>query len=74
MVIAARDSDSVPVGLRVSGLDDAGDAVLALPYVVVAQLLALRFSLDRGLTPDNPFPDGEVNRVVRGVTVHPLLT
>ena len=72
LVVAARDSDSVPVGLRVSGLDDAGDALLALPYVVVAQLLALRFSLDLGLTPDNPFPDGEVNRVVRGVTVHPL--
>jgi tagatose-6-phosphate ketose/aldose isomerase len=74
LVVAAQDSDSVPVGLRISGLDDACDALLALPYAVVAQLLALRFSLDRGLTPDNPFPDGEVNRVVRGVTVHPLPT
>jgi tagatose-6-phosphate ketose/aldose isomerase len=74
LVVAARDTGSVPVGLRVTGLDDAGDATLALPYVVVAQLLALRFSLDRGMTPDNPFPDGEVNRVVRGVTVHPLPT
>jgi tagatose-6-phosphate ketose/aldose isomerase len=74
LVVAALESDSVPVGLRITGLDDVGDALLALPYVVVAQLLALRFSLDRGLTPDNPFPDGEVNRVVRGVTVHPLPT
>jgi tagatose-6-phosphate ketose/aldose isomerase len=74
LVVAASESESVPVGLRVSGLDDADDAVLVLPFVVVAQLLALRFSLDRGLTPDNPFPDGEVNRVVRGVTVHPLTT
>jgi len=74
LVVAALESDSVPVGLRITGLDDVGDALLALPYVVVAQLLALRFSLDRGLTPDNPFPDGEVNRVVRGVTVHPLST
>jgi tagatose-6-phosphate ketose/aldose isomerase len=74
LVVAARESASVPVDVRVSGLDDAGDALLVLPFVVVAQLLALRFSLDRGLTPDNPFPDGEVNRVVRGVTVHPLTT
>jgi tagatose-6-phosphate ketose/aldose isomerase len=72
LVVAARDTDAVPVGLRVTGLDDAGDATLALPFVVVAQLLALRSSLVRGVTPDNPFPDGEVNRVVRGVTVHPL--
>jgi tagatose-6-phosphate ketose/aldose isomerase len=42
--------------------------------VMVAQLLALRFSVALGLTPDNPFPDGEVNRVVQGVTVHPLTT
>jgi tagatose-6-phosphate ketose/aldose isomerase len=55
-----------------SGLDDVPDAALALPYVMVAQVLALRFSLALGLTPDNPFPDGEVNRVVQGVTVHPL--
>jgi tagatose-6-phosphate ketose/aldose isomerase len=29
-------------------------------------------SLARGCTPDNPFPTGEVNRVVQGVTVHAL--
>jgi tagatose-6-phosphate ketose/aldose isomerase len=74
LVVAARDTDSVQVGLRVTGLDDADDAVLALPFVIVAQLLALRFSLARGLTPDNPFPAGEVNRVVQGVTVHSLPT
>ena len=40
--------------------------------VVVAQLLGLAFSIALGMTPDNPFPDGSVNRVVRGVTIHPL--
>ncbi|SDS30352.1 tagatose-6-phosphate ketose/aldose isomerase [Friedmanniella luteola] len=59
-------------GWTVDGLADVDDVLLALPYVVVAQLLALRFSLRLGRTPDNPFPDGEVNRVVQGVTVHPL--
>ena len=54
------------------GLAGADDATLALPAVVVAQLVALRSSTARGIRPDNPFPSGEVNRVVRGVTVHPL--
>ena len=31
-----------------------------------AQYLALFTSLDYGKTPDNPFPSGEVNRVVAG--------
>jgi tagatose-6-phosphate ketose/aldose isomerase len=71
VAVAATGVDP-PVGLRVTGLDGVPDAPLVLPFVVVAQLLALRFSLAAGLTPDNPFPDGEVNRVVQGVTVHPL--
>ncbi|MFJ8009537.1 SIS domain-containing protein [Streptomyces fagopyri] len=54
------------------GLADADDAALALPAVVCAQLIALRSSLGQGIRPDNPFPSGEVNRVVQGVTVHPL--
>ncbi|RZS90898.1 galactosamine 6-phosphate isomerase AgaS [Motilibacter rhizosphaerae] len=53
-------------------LAGASDVVAGLAYVVVAQLLALHTSLALGLTPDNPFPSGEVNRVVQGVTVHPL--
>jgi tagatose-6-phosphate ketose/aldose isomerase len=48
------------------------DAALALPFVVVAQLLGLCFSLALGYTPDNPFPNQEVNRVVQGVSIHPL--
>lgn len=57
---------------QIDGVADVDDAVLALPFVVIAQLLALRFSVALGRTPDNPFPDGEVNRVVQGVTIHPL--
>ncbi|KQO63743.1 SIS domain-containing protein [Curtobacterium sp. Leaf261] len=54
------------------GVQDVDDALLALPYVVVAQIVGLAYSLRLGLTPDNPFPGNEVNRVVQGVTVHPL--
>jgi tagatose-6-phosphate ketose/aldose isomerase len=56
----------------VEGVEGMDDAALALPFVVVAQLLGLFFSLELGYTPDNPFPDQEVNRVVQGVSIHPL--
>ena len=48
------------------------DLGLALTFILVAQLYALQRSLLLGLTPDNPFPGGEVNRVVQGVVIHPL--
>lgn len=63
--------DGIPV-LRVPGVDDQPDAYRALPAVLVAQVFGLTTSLLLGHTPDNPFPTGEVNRVVQGVTVHPL--
>lgn len=46
------------------------DSLWALAAVIPAQLFALELSLAAGLTPDNPFPGGEVNRVVQGVTIH----
>ena len=46
-------------------------SLLSLPFVVYAQTLGLQFALALGSTPDNPFPSGEVNRVVQGVTIHP---
>ena len=49
-----------------------GDTALAIPAVLCAQLLALHSSLALGLTADNPFPSGEVNRVVQGVRIHSL--
>lgn len=48
------------------------DGILGgITYVIIAQLLALFKSLSLGITPDNPCPSGEVNRVVQGVTVYP---
>jgi len=54
------------------GLDGQDDARVALAYLVFAQYLALFTSLEYGKTPDNPFPSGEVSRVVRGVTIYPM--
>jgi len=45
---------------------------LGLAYLVWCQLLAWRNALAHGVTPDNPAPDGMVNRVVQGVTIHPF--
>ncbi|NLC96128.1 MAG: SIS domain-containing protein [Erysipelotrichaceae bacterium] len=44
---------------------------LALPYIMCAQLIALYKSISLDITPDNPCPSGEVNRVVKGVTLYP---
>jgi tagatose-6-phosphate ketose/aldose isomerase len=54
------------------GVDGLDDARVALPYLVFAQYLALFTALERGKTPDNPFPSGEVNRVVQGVTIYAM--
>ncbi|GAS89752.1 SIS domain-containing protein [Mycolicibacterium brisbanense] len=54
------------------GLQHLDDAQVALPYLVFAQYLALFSALEYNKTPDNPFPSGEVSRVVRGVTIHPM--
>lgn len=47
------------------------DAYTALLDVVGAQILALLKSLKNGIKPDDPCPTGEVNRVVKGVTIYP---
>lgn len=49
----------------------ADNVLLGLKYILCAQLIALFASLYLGLTPDNPCPIGEVNRVVKGVTLYP---
>jgi tagatose-6-phosphate ketose/aldose isomerase len=58
--------------LQLEGLAGLDDAFVAAAAVVPAQILALSFALEVGTTPDNPFPDGNVNRVVQGVEIHPF--
>lgn len=48
----------------------SNDFNLALLYAIFAQTLALKKSLQLGLTPDNPSPDGLISRVVKGVTIY----
>ncbi|AOV97794.1 tagatose-6-phosphate ketose isomerase [Edwardsiella hoshinae] len=43
---------------------------LLFPFLLYLQMLAFETSLALGITPDNPCPSGEVNRVVQGVVIH----
>ena len=52
--------------------EEHDNAFLGFNYIVCAQILALFKSLSYGITPDNPCPTGEVNRVVKGVILHPF--
>jgi len=68
------DDAGAPAGaddLRVAALAGAPDIALVPALAVFAQVFALHQSLALGLRPDNPSVSGTVNRVVRGVTIHP---
>ena len=47
-------------------------AQLALVQLIAAQVFALQMSVDLGLNPDEPNAAGIVNRVVKGVSIHPF--
>lgn len=50
------------------------DVWASLPYIVYCQILAFYKSVDLGISPDNPSPSGEVNRVVKGVNIYPFIS
>ena len=53
------------------GYDALPEGYLALPFIMVGQTVSLLNSVRVGNTPDTPSPTGTVNRVVKGVTIHP---
>ena len=58
-----------PIQIKVG--QDMENVLLGLDFILFAQTIALMKSLSLGITPDNPCPTGEVNRVVKGVTLYP---
>ena len=58
-----------PIQIKVGA--DMENVLLGLDFILFAQTIALMKSLSLGITPDNPCPTGEVNRVVKGVTLYP---
>ena len=73
--VAGNIAEFGPSGLGNEFADETwSDPWLAPLWLNAAQLIALQMSAELGLTPDNPFPDGTVNRVVQGVTIYPYGT
>ena len=62
----AQDSLLIPAPATAADID------LVFPYIAIAQLYAFFVSRALGLSPDNPNPQGMVNRVVQGVRLYPL--
>ncbi|AOZ72165.1 hypothetical protein BK816_01675 [Boudabousia tangfeifanii] len=54
------------------GLADVPDAFVAAVHVIVAQFMGVFTSAALDKNVDNPFPAGDVNRVVQGVIIHEL--
>ena len=77
-VTPAPDSQVAELADYALSVDDDGemykgkDAYLALDYLLFDHILALAASMEKGVQPDTPCPSGSVNRVVKGVMIHPL--
>ena len=69
LVVTAGDGAGQNI-VHLDGLEELDDGFGAVAAIVPAQILALSCALEVGTTPDNPFPNGDVNRVVRGVRIH----
>lgn len=53
-------------------MNQQDENLISLSYILTAQILALLKAINLGKTPDNPWPSGEVNRVVTGVKIYPF--
>ena len=67
---AAVAGEPPPDARGASALEDAW---LSLVYLVFCQVLAFHKAMALGVAADAPCPSGEVNRVVTGVTIYPLV-
>lgn len=71
LVLAASPVD-VPGAWVLPDLARVPDAFAAAVHIIVPQLLGVFTSAGLGKHVDNPFPSGDVNRVVQGVVIHEL--
>lgn len=65
------DGQSSDESTQIPNIEDYNDFEIGLIYLMFGQLLASKKSVELGLNPDNPSPDGFINRVVKGVTIYP---
>ncbi len=75
LVLANKEDDKikelVDYYYAFNNTDCLSNILFGLNCIVVAQIIACYKSLSLNITPDNPCPTGEVNRVVKGVTIYP---
>ena len=57
--------------IQINSGEAKDNVILGLDFILFAQTLATMKSLSLDITPDNPCPTGEVNRVVKGVILYP---
>jgi tagatose-6-phosphate ketose/aldose isomerase len=60
------------VRIAAEGYGAGGDICTGLEMLVFCQMLAMFKSLDLKVATDDPSPSGEVNRVVKGVTIYDM--
>jgi tagatose-6-phosphate ketose/aldose isomerase len=71
VAITPDELQGLPISQQIRAIAPELPDTLRTPFeIVFAQLLALHLSLQVGLNPDNPSPDGVINRVVQGVRIH----
>lgn len=58
------------ISVNVDEKEVENDFYLSLVYIIFGQVLAMKKSIQLGITPDNPSPDGAISRVVKGVTIY----
>lgn len=68
--ILVLDSQAGEGITQIPNIESLNDFELGLIYLMFGQLLASKKSVQLGLNPDNPSPDGFINRVVKGVTIY----
>ena len=70
-----RKAENIINLLEELGISDLeiDDLWLSFPYILYCQILAFNKSLALNITPDNPCPTGEANRVVQGVKIYPYV-
>lgn len=75
IAIDSRQDDSIPelvdAYYTIKYENDVNPELIGLNMVIYTQIFSLYKSLHLGKTPDNPWPSGEVNRVVQGVILYP---
>lgn len=70
IVLGPRPREHIDSAWTLPGWDDVPDKFAVLSFEGGAQLSAPGTSLSRGNGTDSPSPSGQVNRLVKGVSVH----